>query len=76
MTQKSGAKSDKTVLRVLDGASQYRKLLRKPSTAHVSTDDRHSLSVTDWNRDGRLDLVVVQKWGTADGRTQAQILAG
>jgi hypothetical protein len=76
VTQKSGAKNDRTVLRVLDGASQYRKLLKKATTAQVRTDDRHSLAVTDWNRDGRLDLVVVQKWGTADGRTAAQILAG
>jgi len=76
VTQKSGAKSDRTVLRVLDGAAQYRKLLVKPSTAQVKTDERHSLSVTDWNRDGKLDLVVVQKWGTADGRSAAQILAG
>jgi hypothetical protein len=76
VTQKSGAKSDRTVLQVLDGASQYRNLLGKPITARVSTDDRHSLSVLDWNRDGRLDLVVVQKYGTAAGRTEAKILAG
>jgi hypothetical protein len=74
--RKSGAKSDKTVLQVLDGAAQYRRLLAKTSTARISTDDRHSLSVVDWNRDGRLDLVVVQKWGATGGRTEAQILAG
>jgi hypothetical protein len=76
VTQKSGAKSDRTVMRVLDGASQYRKPLKKASTAPVSTDERHSLAVTDWNRDGRLDLVVVQKWGTTDGRSAAEIFAG
>ena len=76
VTQKSGPKSDQTVLRVLDGASQFRGFLVKPSTAHVSTDERHSLAVVDWNRDGRLDLVVVQKWGMAGGRTEARILAG
>lgn len=76
VTQKSGAKSDQTVLRVLDGATQFRSFLQKASTAKVSTDERHSLSVVDWNRDGRLDLVVVQKWGTAGGRAEAQILAG
>jgi hypothetical protein len=76
VTQKSGPKSDKTELSVLDGSSQYRKLLVKPRKAQLKTDDRHSLAVTDWNRDGKLDLVVVQKWGTADGRSAAQILAG
>jgi VCBS repeat protein len=74
--QKSGAKSDKTVLKVLDGAQQYRSFLLKSGSAPVSTDDRHSLAMVDWNRDGRLDLVVVQKFGTAGGRTEAQILAG
>jgi hypothetical protein len=74
--QKSGAKSDKTVLKVLDGAQQYRTFLLKSGSAPVSTDDRHSLAMVDWNRDGRLDLVVVQKFGTAGGRTEAQILAG
>ncbi|GAA3918404.1 FG-GAP repeat domain-containing protein [Actinoplanes auranticolor] len=76
VTQKSGAKSDRTVLQVLDGAAQYRNLLGKPINTRVSTDDRHSLSVLDWNRDGRLDLVVVQKYGAATGRTEAKILAG
>ncbi|WP_233624648.1 VCBS repeat-containing protein [Actinoplanes sp. ATCC 53533] len=76
VTQKSGPKSNETVLRVLDGASQFRGFLLKKSTAKVSTDDRHSLAVVDWNRDGRLDLVVVQKWGMAGGRTEARILAG
>ena len=74
--QKSGAGSDRTVLQVLDGASKFQKFLVKASTAQISTDERHSLSVVDWNRDGRLDLVVVQKWGTAAGRTEARILAG
>jgi hypothetical protein len=74
--QKSGAKSDRTVVRVLDGASQYRRFLQKTGTAHLSTDERHSVSVVDWNRDGRLDLFVLQKWGTAGGRSEAQILAG
>ncbi len=76
VVQKSGTKGDETVLRVLDGAAQFRRFLLKTSTAHIATDDRHSLSVADWNRDGRLDLVVVQKWGTAAGRAEAQILAG
>jgi hypothetical protein len=76
VTQKSGTESDRTVLQVLDGASKFQRFLVKTSTAPVSTDDRHSLSMVDWNRDGRLDLVVIQKWGTAGGRTEARILAG
>ena len=32
--------------------------------------------IADWNGDGRLDLVAVQKSGTASGRTEARVLAG
>ena len=60
-----------------DGAAQYRRLLAKTSTARISTDDRHSLSVVDWNRDGRLDLVVSAPqlnrrwWASKDGGRKA-----
>ncbi|GAA3342278.1 hypothetical protein GCM10020358_36660 [Amorphoplanes nipponensis] len=74
--RRSGAKSERTVLQVLNGATRFRSFLVKNSVAPVSTDARHSLAVTDWNQDGRFDLVVVQKWGTAGGRTEARILAG
>jgi hypothetical protein len=76
VVQKSGTKSRKTELQVLDGASNFSRPLLRKSTAEGPTDDRHDLSVTDWNGDGRLDLVVVQKSGTASGRTEARVLAG
>ena len=74
--QKSGAKSRQTEVRVLDGASNFDRALLLKSTAEGPTDDRHDLSVADWDGDGRLDLVVVQKSGTASGRTEARVLAG
>ena len=76
VVQKSGAKSRKTEVQVLDGASNFARSLLRKSTAEGPTDDRHDLSVTDWNGDGRLDLLVVQKSGTASGRTEARVLAG
>jgi hypothetical protein len=74
--QKSGTASRRTEVRVLDGASNFRRFLLQTSTAQGPTDDRHDLSIADWNGDGRLDLVVVQKSGTASGRTEARVLAG
>jgi hypothetical protein len=74
--QKSGTASRRTEIRVLDGAAGFRRDLRRTATALGQTDDRRDLSVADWNGDGRLDLIVVQKWGTATGRTEAQILSG
>ena len=75
--QKSGTKSGKTEIRVLDGAAGFARDLRKTTaTALGQTDDRSDLSVADWNGDGRLDLIAVQKSGTATGRTEARILSG
>jgi hypothetical protein len=75
--QKSGTKSRKTEIRVLDGAKGFASDLRKSAiTALGQTDDRSDLSFADWNGDGRLDLVVVQKSGTATGRTEARVLSG
>jgi hypothetical protein len=76
IVQKSGTASRRTEVRVLDGASNFSRSLLSASTAQDPTDARHDLSVADWNGDGRLDLVVVQKEGTASGRTEARVLAG
>jgi hypothetical protein len=74
--QKSGTASRKTEVRVLNGASDFQRNLLKTATALGPTDDRYAFSVADWNGDGRLDLVAVQRSGTASGRTEARILAG
>ena len=74
--QKSGTASGKTEVRVLDGASSFQRYLQKSVTALGPTDERYAFSVVDWNGDARLDLVAVQKSGTASGRTEARILAG
>jgi hypothetical protein len=76
VVQKSGSASRKTEVRVLDGASNFNRSLLHKSNAEGPTDDRHDLSIADWNGDGRLDLLVVQKSGTASGRTEARVLAG
>ena len=75
--QKSGTKSRKTEIRVLDGAKAFTSDLRKTTATSLGpTDDRSDLSLVDWNGDGRLDLIVVQKSGTASGRTEARVLSG
>jgi 5-hydroxyisourate hydrolase-like protein (transthyretin family) len=74
--QKSGTKSRKTEIRVLDGAAGFGRELQKATTALAETDGRTDLSFADWNGDGRLDLIAVQKSGTATGRTEARVLSG
>ena len=83
VVQKSGTASGRTDLYVLDGgaalpgvASSFQRLLLNTATALGPTDDRYAFSVADWNNDGHLDLVVVQKSGTASGRTELSVLDG
>ena len=74
--QKSGTTSHKTEVTVLDAASNLQRPLVKAPTALAATDDRHDMDVVDWNGDGRLDLLIVQKSGTASGRSETRVLAG
>jgi hypothetical protein len=74
--QRSGTKSGHTEIRVLSGAAKYQRELQDTKTALGPLDATHDLSVTDWNGDGKPDLVDIHKSGTASGRTEARILAG
>ena len=76
VVQKSGTAGKKTEVRVLDGAANFSRYRMQSKTALGPTDDRYAFSVADWNGDGRLDLVTLQKSGTASGRTEARVLAG
>ena len=57
-------------------AAKFARYRMQSKTALDPTDDRYAFAVADWNGDGRLDLVTVQKSGTTSGRTEARILAG
>jgi hypothetical protein len=76
VVQRSGTASGRTELRVLDGASSFQRFLLETATVLGPTDDRHVFSMADWNGDARLDLVVVQKSGTASGQTEVQVIDG
>jgi hypothetical protein len=76
VVQKANTVSRRTEVRILDGASGFRKELLQAVTGLGATDDKHDVSVVNWDADGRLDLVVVQKSGTASGQTEARVFAG
>ncbi|KHD76862.1 FG-GAP repeat domain-containing protein [Actinoplanes utahensis] len=71
-----GTATGKTEVRIMDGATGFSALLVTATTALGATDDRHAYAVTDWNGDGRPDLMVVQKAGTTSGRTDVTVLDG
>ena len=74
VVQKSGTAGGRTEVRVLDGASFFQRYLTEVVTPLGPTDDRHRFTTADWNTDGRADLVVVQKSGTASGKTEVRVL--
>jgi hypothetical protein len=65
----------KTQVRVLDGAAKLSRQLAVVDTA-PGVSAHLDLLVTDWNTDTRPDLMMVQKTGTASGRTELVILGG
>jgi hypothetical protein len=59
-----------------DAASSFQRLLLRTATPLGLSAGNTSYTMADWNGDGRLDLVAVQKSGTATGRTEARVLSG
>jgi hypothetical protein len=69
-------RSARTELRVLNGATNFQRYLLRSGTALGATDDKYAFATTDWNDDGRLDLLAVRRSGAPSGRTEAHVLAG
>ncbi|MFC3992568.1 FG-GAP repeat domain-containing protein [Actinoplanes siamensis] len=72
----AGAATGKTEVRIMDGASNYASLLLITATALGPGDANTAYSVTDWNGDGKPDLLVTQKSGAASGKVEVRILDG
>ncbi|GIE35459.1 hypothetical protein Ait01nite_085040 [Actinoplanes italicus] len=76
VTQTSGTASGKMEVQVLDGASNFQRLLAPVIVTAEPGNTAHRVAVTDYNDDRRVDLVVIQKSLTATGKTQLRILDG
>ncbi|MFI7597462.1 FG-GAP repeat domain-containing protein [Actinoplanes sp. NPDC049681] len=76
VVQRSGTASGRTEVRVVDGASGFQRFLLESTTLLGPTDANESFSMTDWNGDGQLDLVVVQRSATASGKVEIRVLSG
>ncbi|WP_232345007.1 FG-GAP repeat domain-containing protein [Actinoplanes awajinensis] len=72
----AGVATGKTEVRIINGATNFGSLLLTTATVLGPTDERSAYAVADWNADGRPDLVVVQKSGTASGKTEVRIVDG
>lgn len=76
VVKKSGTSTGRTELHVLDGAKRFQSFLIQVGTALGVTDDRFEFQVADWNKDGRQDLVAIQKRDTGTKTTEVHILNG
>ncbi|WP_436532939.1 FG-GAP repeat domain-containing protein [Actinoplanes sp. HUAS TT8] len=76
VVQRSGTASGHVEIRVADGASYFQKMLVETATALPAADEHHQFVITDWNGDGKLDLVSAQTAGTASKKVEVRVLDG
>jgi hypothetical protein len=65
-----------TQVHVLSGASEFQKLVLQTDTGLHETDATFDFAITDWNADGRPDLVAVKKSNTGSGNFEVYVLSG
>ncbi|KAF9767982.1 hypothetical protein IL306_014778 [Fusarium sp. DS 682] len=61
---------------ILSGASNFQDFILQTGTALHNTDDTFDFAMTDWNGDGRPDLVAIKKRNTDTNSTEVYILSG
>ncbi|MGI5532335.1 FG-GAP repeat domain-containing protein [Streptomyces syringium] len=74
--KKNRTGTNSTEVHILSGASNFQRFTLQTGTALHETDDSFDYAITDWNRDGRPDLVAVKKNRTGTNSTEVHILSG
>ena len=67
---------DRTEVHILSGASNFQQFILQTGTALHETDNSFAFAVTDWDGDGRPDLVAIKKSATGTQSTEVHILSG
>jgi hypothetical protein len=73
---KSSTGTNSTEVHVLSGSTNYSTFILHTGTALPETDSTYDFVVTDWNGDGRPDLVAIQKSSNSKSSTQVHVLSG
>ena len=74
--KKSKTDSGKTEVHILSGASEFHRFVLQTATNLDETDATFEFDVTDWNADGRPDLVAIKKSNTSRKATEVHVLSG
>ena len=74
--KKSHTDTKATEIHILSGASNFQSFILQKGTGLPETDSSFDFLVTDWDGDGRPDLVVVKKSETSRRCTEVHVLSG
>ncbi|KAJ5481789.1 hypothetical protein N7475_000601 [Penicillium sp. IBT 31633x] len=74
--KKNQTGTNSTEVHILSAASGFQEFILHTGTALHNTDDTFDFIMTDWNGDGRPDLVAVKKSQTGTNSTEVHILSG
>ncbi|KAL7914424.1 hypothetical protein GGI35DRAFT_476241 [Trichoderma velutinum] len=74
--KKGNTSSKSTEVHILSGASNFQEFIMQIGTALYNTDNTFGFKMTDWNGNGRPDLVAIKKSRTGSNSTEVHILAG
>ncbi|KAB8067088.1 hypothetical protein BDV29DRAFT_163766 [Aspergillus leporis] len=74
--KKSNTGTNTTEVHILSGASNFQNFILHTGTALHNTDETFAFAMTDWNGDGRPDLVAIKKSNTGTNTTEVHILSG
>jgi hypothetical protein len=74
--QKSNTGTNSTEVHIMSGASRFKQFIFQEGTALGTTDQTFDFAMTDWDGDGRPDLVAIQKSNTGTNSTEVHIMSG
>jgi hypothetical protein len=74
--KRSNTGSKSTEVHVLSGDTNFQQFILQVGTGLHETDSRFDFIVTDWNGDGRPDLVAIKKSETSNKCTEVYVLSG
>ena len=72
--KKRATGTNSTEVHILSGASNLQQFILQTGTALHETDDSFAFAITDWDGDGRPDLVAIKKRATGTNSTEVHVL--